>query len=562
MQRRVTRRQLLRVGAVGTAGSFAGCPQEDVSESGDDAEERTEDDGSEEEKETESDREPTEKTEPDPKAETEDLAPPDLTIQGIVVEPDPVRQAHETTVTVTVANVGDREGEWEVAIEIDSDEAAVSTVSLPPDETQTIEHTYRPGRTGTREIRVGNTTESFDVHQYPATFITRDGTEFVRDGEPHYIHGTNNDHVFRAPEWYLDRVYASAAELGLSAVRTVSIGVGPDGTDCDFAECAGDRFSFMPEPGRFGETAFRGMDYAIYKAKQYGIRLVIPLVDNWEAYGMAQYVEWSDTAEVHDDFYTDEESRQLYKAFVEGFLTRTNTYTGVEYRNEPTILMWELANEPQAQGWVEADQEGGDPAPEKLQGWIEEMSTFVKSIDPNHLLGTGGHGFYEDKLYQRDKGEDFIANNQVEHIDCCSVHMYPKHWYEGERDRQANSIERGSESIRIHAKDAHEVVEKPVYFGEFRPHTHVDRAAPDAEEAEAERAAILDAWYDTMAEHDVNAALHWAFFDPYDADNATVHPDRDQPLEGQYNSTHNVYPWDGPTTDVMREYSTAVDENG
>lgn len=542
----VTRRRILRVGAIGVASGLAGCSGKN--ESGDES------DG-----DSGTSPESTATTSSDGRENADEPAPAELEVESITIDPDPVLQAHEATVSASVTNAGETEEERELSIEIDGEEAIVATVGLGPGESTTIEHTYRPGRPGTRKVRAGNITGSFEVREYPSTFVTRDGTQLIRDGEPYYVHGTNNDHLYRSPEWYLDRVYASAEELGLSAIRVVSVGVGPDATDCDFAECRTDRFSFMPEPGTFDETAFRGMDYAIYKAKQYGIRLVIPLVDNWEPHGMAQYVEWSDTASVHDDFYTDEECRRLYKTFVEGFLTHTNVFTGVEYRNDPTILMWELANEAQAHGWEEAEGEGGDPAPEKLQGWIEEMSAFVDDLDSNHLLGTGGHGGYPDKLHNQGKGEDFIANNQVEEIDCCSVHMYPKHWYEGEDDRRENAIETGTESIRIHAEDAHEIVGKPVYFGEFRPHTFVDRTASDAEELEAERAAILDAWYDAMAENDVDAALHWTFFDPYDAEHATVHPDLDEPLEDQYNGTHAVYPWDGPTTAVMSDYSEAID---
>ena len=47
--------------------------------------------------------------------------------------------------------------------------------------------------------------------------------------------------------------------------------------------------------------------------------------------------------------------------------------------------------------------------------------------------------------------------------------------------RVRSASEKGRDSIRQHAEDAHEIVGKPVYFGEFRPHTHVDRTAPDAE---------------------------------------------------------------------------------
>ena len=41
-------------------------------------------------------------------------------------------------------------------------------------------------------------------------------------------------------------------------------------------------------------------------------------------------------------FYTDSRVKQAYKNYVYMLLTRTNTYTGIQYRNDPTIFSFEL----------------------------------------------------------------------------------------------------------------------------------------------------------------------------------------------------------------------------
>ena len=73
-----------------------------------------------------------------------------------------------------------------------------------------------------------------------------------------------------------------------------------------------------------------------------------------------------------------------------------------------------------------------------LQAWIEEMASYVKSIDPVHLLEIGEEGFYgyssPDKMLLNpsqcsgEGGTDFIRNHQASGIDFASVHMYPDSW--------------------------------------------------------------------------------------------------------------------------------------
>ena len=66
------------------------------------------------------------------------------------------------------------------------------------------------------------------------------------------------------------------------------------------------------------------------------------------------------------------------------------------------------------------------------QGWIEEMTSHVKSIDGNHLLEAGLEGFYEElktKIHPSlSVGTYFITNNQIKGIDFATVHSYTYIW--------------------------------------------------------------------------------------------------------------------------------------
>ena len=73
------------------------------------------------------------------------------------------------------------------------------------------------------------------------------------------------------------------------------------------------------------------------------------------------------------------------------------------------------------------------------QAWIEEMASYVKSLDSNHLLTVGSEGYYATKSdgrcvinpsdYAGTVGTDFIRNHQAPGIDFSTVHAYPDHWY-------------------------------------------------------------------------------------------------------------------------------------
>lgn len=106
--------------------------------------------------------------------------------------------------------------------------------------------------------------------------------------------------------------------------------------------------------------------------------------------GSSAFDEWT----VYD-FYTDERVRLLFKAHLGAMVLRRNSVTGVLYRDDPTIFSWDLINEPRCSAC---------PGPSKgdaLQIWATEMSSFMKAIDPNHLVTISSEGYY---------GESFPSN--------------------------------------------------------------------------------------------------------------------------------------------------------
>ncbi|PKI41160.1 hypothetical protein CRG98_038445 [Punica granatum] len=113
---------------------------------------------------------------------------------------------------------------------------------------------------------------------------------------------------------------------------------------------------------------------------------------------------------------------------VQKVLARVNTITGIAYRDDPTVMAWELMNEPCCQ----VDYSGNT-----VDEWVQEMAPYVKSIDNKHLLAVGMEGFYRDSVPDRKQynpgyqvGTDFIKSNLVKEIDFGTIHAYPDVWYD------------------------------------------------------------------------------------------------------------------------------------
>ncbi len=122
----------------------------------------------------------------------------------------------------------------------------------------------------------------------------------------------------------------------------------------------------------YNEDLFKDADRGIAIAKEKGLRMYIPLIDNWQWFG--GYAEFANVAG-GGDFWTSATVKAKFKEFINWLVNRTNTVTGVKYKDEPAIMGWELGNE----------------IDKANDTWIGEMASYIKSVDTRHLVIDGSH---------------------------------------------------------------------------------------------------------------------------------------------------------------------------
>lgn len=191
-------------------------------------------------------------------------------------------------------------------------------------------------------------TPAGEAHAGPV-FVTRNGAGFDLGGQPFRFGGTNNYYLHYKSQAMVDDVFADAAAMNLKVIRAwSSLECGGDkpnsaGACSQGADYWMQRWS-TAEGGPVHNTGPNGLqklDYMLAKANQLGIKLILPLVNNWPDFGgMDQYVTWYGL-QYHDQFYTDARIRQDYKDWFATLANRTNSITGVQYKNDPAIFSWE-----------------------------------------------------------------------------------------------------------------------------------------------------------------------------------------------------------------------------
>ncbi|CAI5494687.1 unnamed protein product [Closterium sp. Naga37s-1] len=299
-------------------------------------------------------------------------------------------------------------------------------------------------------------------------FVQRVGRQLWLRGKPFYVNGWNTYwlmYIASIPDKknLVNQALSQGRSMGLTVCRTGAFFDGPGW------------HALQTSPGVFDENTFKALDYVIFTAKRFGIRLHMVLNGNWDDYGgKNQYVKWSAAAggsPPYDDtaFFVDPLCRTFYKNFIKAVLTRRNTLTGQLYRDDPTIFGWELINEPRVYA---------DPSGDVLQAWITDMAAYVKSLDPNHLLSIGSEGFYGPSTPDRAKalnaewwmvnvGTDFVRNNKVPGIDLASVHAYANSRYSV--SAWSDKMAHFTNFVKGHLEDGDGQLNMPVLIGEFGP---------------------------------------------------------------------------------------------
>jgi mannan endo-1,4-beta-mannosidase len=325
-------------------------------------------------------------------------------------------------------------------------------------------------------------------------FIRASGSQFTRNGQRFRVAGANNYYLGFESDVMVQSVFELAAGMGLNTLRTwafLECGVAAPGTvpaDAKEGVCFQWQNATTGKPEvNDGATGLERLDRTIFLAEQHGIHLILPLVNYWDDFGgVDQYLQWFGLTG-RDQFYLHPEVKNAYRNYIEHLLLRVNTRTGRQYRDEPAILAWELANEPRC----------GNP--DTLLEWADEISSFIRGLDANHLIGPGDEGFFKRRfafgrrLYNGSFGVDCERLLEIPSIDFGTCHLYPD-YSSGEAP-----AEFGTRWIREHIESGQRA-NKPMLIEEFGYRQEAGSVARDA---------VFRTWLRQISDSQGAGALLW-----------------------------------------------------
>ncbi len=332
---------------------------------------------------------------------------------------------------------------------------------------------------------------------HPEGFVYADGSKFMCDGSPYYYGGTNCYYLTYKSKSEVKNVFDDASKMGLKVIRIWgNLDVGKktgkvdsqsghevfEGNNDGTGEKDGVYFQYWDDKAgkpvvNEGEDGLRRLDYVIKQAEEHNMKLVITFTNYWEAFGgMGQYVKWYQMSQGKSvgnskvdekdtcDFYTNETINGWYKDYIKTLLNHTNYYTGEKLMDSEAVFSWELSNEPRCT----VDEFCKDDI---LYNWAKEMSAYVKSIDPYHMVSVGDEGFYNlgyqeaakqdlpSAAYSGYYGVDFNKLMTIDTVDFGTPHMYVDQWGFDLGDDDLEWIKRHAQTTAS--------ADKPVIFEEF-----------------------------------------------------------------------------------------------
>ncbi len=266
------------------------------------------------------------------------------------------------------------------------------------------------------------------------SFIKTHGTRFEIDNKPYYFMGANfwegmNLGAVTASgnRERLKRELDRMQKIGITNLRIMGITEGPDT----------EPFRIVPsnnDKGVLKEEYLVGLDYLLSEMAKRNMYAVICTNNFWPwSGGMAQYLvwakelkkiaypmgntpkgSWSNYQNETAKFYNSDIAMNMYKKSLEQLIKRKNTITELPYAEDPTIMSWELCNEPRGINNIK-----------NYLRWIEKTAAFIKSLDTNHLVTVGSEGITGEPGFS---GVPFEATHLSKNIDYTCAHIWIQNW--------------------------------------------------------------------------------------------------------------------------------------
>jgi len=268
-------------------------------------------------------------------------------------------------------------------------------------------------------------------------FVTVENGQFKRDGAPYRFVGVNLWYGAylgaKAPLGNRERLKAELDHLKRLGITNVRVLGGSEQSPLKNSL----KPAFLQADGTTDSRLLEGLDYLLAELAARDMTAVIYLTNFWEwSGGMATYLYWTNGNRIVDpadpahpwpafalftkDFYASVTANERFRAYAHDLLSRRNSVTGVHYSEDPTIMSWQLANEPRPGYRPDA---GNANLPAFYQ-WIDESSAFIKARAPNQLVSTGSEGFM-GCVQLVGCTERAHSSKDVDYI---TVHLWPLNW--------------------------------------------------------------------------------------------------------------------------------------
>ncbi|MDE3212266.1 MAG: beta-mannosidase, partial [Bacteroidota bacterium] len=263
-------------------------------------------------------------------------------------------------------------------------------------------------------------------------FVSVANGRFHREGHPYYFVGTNYWYggllaLGKNPVMGIERLRNELDFLKIHGIKNVRVLAGSEGEGLiNGVPRVGP--ALQTSRGVFDPTFLKGLDALLNELDKRKMTAVIYLSNNWNwSGGFLQYlkwnhqipdsafsrpVPWSTTGKYTSQFYGCASCVSDYLNQVHYVVTHVNTINHKKYTEEPSIMAWEIANEPR-------------PMSPEANGaylkFISRAAAYLKKLDPNHLVTTGTEGYMSTgslDLYKQI--------HAIPQIDYLTIHIWPK----------------------------------------------------------------------------------------------------------------------------------------
>lgn len=308
-------------------------------------------------------------------------------------------------------------------------------------------------------------------------FVKVENTKFTFGGKPYYFSGTNM--------WYgaylgADTTYGNRERLLRELDRLQSIGITnvrilAASEQSDYSLPINPPFQY--KNGTYNEKLLQGLDFLLVEMGKRNMYAILFLNNYWDwSGGMGQYVSWVENTKVCDPsrdstltwidylaytspFYNNDKAQKIFRDYIKMIVNRENIYSKVAYKDDPTIMAWELANEPRPNP---NDTATNLPV---FYKWIDSTSQYIHSLDQNHLVTTGSEG----SKGSLNSLQIAAKAHESKYIDYMVFHLWPKNWgwFKADSSETIKETEIQSKNyIAEHIQIARKL-NKPVVLEEF-----------------------------------------------------------------------------------------------